>query len=614
MHLNLSKLNLLSVGTVLVLLFFSPFFLPFTFKDPFDTGPQIWLYLVTGTGAVFLGTVTIFLYRNTRFIDFNLIDFSILASLVWVMICSLSQRETYFSNDLINYCCLTGLYLMVRFNLPALDSANLRRLSLIVTVFASLFVLLAVGYGVLQMFRVLPSNNDDFIVTGMFKNPARYGNYLNTLAPLLLTASLFFPTECRYDKLIKNIAGISFVIAIGGIGLSYTRAAWIGACCGALLILYYRFPTWLLKKSTRIWLAISILVIAVSVGIILFRLKPVSAQGRLTVWEISKGIVRDNPGVGIGYGNFKSTYNNYQAKYFAEKDRGEAVIQRADTVRYAYNVLLQVLAEEGIVGLALFLLLVFALFPCCKTIEWDKNRFGKLLWLTGAAGVFATLTSGLFSYPLSILPVQIIFFIMISLVSGLKHHLPSENKGKPKIRLNLVFIRVFGALGVACGILLICLAWYRYGTYQRWAALFDSDSAKLETLYPALKYDNDYLANYGATLVREKKYAKALNVLVRGKHLFIFPSDYQNLAQAYEGLGQLDLAEYYYRFAINMVPNRLYSRYLLAEFYYSHCQVSKSRTLLNEILTAKIKIQSYIADDVLYKAKSLLLKCDKQPK
>jgi O-antigen ligase len=73
-------------------------------------------------------------------------------------------------------------------------------------------------------------------------------------------------------------------------------------------------------------------------------------EGRTTIWQVAERAVAANPVKGVGGGNFKTASRHYLLQPGAVA-RSDLII---DTPLVAHNTYLQILAELGIVGLALF--------------------------------------------------------------------------------------------------------------------------------------------------------------------------------------------------------------------------------------------------------------------
>lgn len=93
--------------------------------------------------------------------------------------------------------------------------------------------------------------------------------------------------------------------------------------------------------------------------------------GRSDIWRVGWRMVEANPIAGVGAGNFANTSVHYLIEPGAIV-RDEYIV---DTPKVAHNMYLEILAELGIIGMALFLtILGYALYCALKAIR----RFGEL--------------------------------------------------------------------------------------------------------------------------------------------------------------------------------------------------------------------------------------------
>jgi O-antigen ligase len=90
-------------------------------------------------------------------------------------------------------------------------------------------------------------------------------------------------------------------------------------------------------------------------------------EGRTTIWKIAERMVKDKPVTGIGAGNFETTSRQYLLRPGA-LGRSDLIIS---TPRVVHNTYLGIAAELGLVGLALFAILV--LFSVGSTIRAARH-------------------------------------------------------------------------------------------------------------------------------------------------------------------------------------------------------------------------------------------------
>jgi O-antigen ligase len=96
-----------------------------------------------------------------------------------------------------------------------------------------------------------------------------------------------------------------------------------------------------------------------------------SDEGRVTIWQVGWRMVEDEPLRGIGVGNFSGS----AIDYVLEPGLLTRTDQIIDTPKVAHNIYLHVLAELGVVGLALFLAI---LGFCLRCAHRAARRFRAL--------------------------------------------------------------------------------------------------------------------------------------------------------------------------------------------------------------------------------------------
>jgi O-antigen ligase len=120
-------------------------------------------------------------------------------------------------------------------------------------------------------------------------------------------------------------------------------------------------------------------------------------EGRTTIWQVGARMVEDQPLRGVGVGNFQAASSQYAVEPGLSA-RTELVI---DDPQVAHNVYLQVLAELGIVGLALFFgLLAFSLrcaLTAARRFEKSGDEVMEIFARALIPAVAAVLVSDLFA-------------------------------------------------------------------------------------------------------------------------------------------------------------------------------------------------------------------------
>lgn len=133
-----------------------------------------------------------------------------------------------------------------------------------------------------------------------------------------------------------------------------------------------------------------------------------SLQVRLEYWQAATGMFKENPVLGVGLNNFRSHYTQHKA-------------ERSEETKFAHNTFFQVLADQGLLGLFVYLWLLIALIreatqPSQNRPEELKGR-GPPRVLAVAGGVilgflFLMATSG--RYGLTFQTFMGLVFVLVS--------------------------------------------------------------------------------------------------------------------------------------------------------------------------------------------------------
>jgi O-antigen ligase len=97
-------------------------------------------------------------------------------------------------------------------------------------------------------------------------------------------------------------------------------------------------------------------------------------SGRTDIWKVGWRMVEDKPGHGVGAGNFNVSSIHYLLVEPGAVERSDFIV---DTPAVAHNVYLEILAELGIPGLAMFLLVVVASIAASVRAANAFDRLGE---------------------------------------------------------------------------------------------------------------------------------------------------------------------------------------------------------------------------------------------
>ncbi len=187
-------------------------------------------------------------------------------------------------------------------------------------------------------------------------------NFILLTAPVVL--SLLFSQSNRYFK-----AGVALISIFFFIGLLFTfsRAAWLSAILGSIFLLFFWYKrqhekkNLLFKKKKTIYLATSFIILSILVFLSMSNMplverarsipgelfssnRSTSGNLRLEAYRVGLSIFRSYPLVGSGVGTYGLLYGHFQnVPWLYTTD--------------AHNIFIQILAEQGSVGLLTFIIL-----------------------------------------------------------------------------------------------------------------------------------------------------------------------------------------------------------------------------------------------------------------
>jgi tetratricopeptide (TPR) repeat protein len=404
-----------------------------------------------------------------------------------------------------------------------------------------------------------------------------------------------FHTEMEWLKAhpIVKRSFILFSTVIGVILLIYTdgRAGWIGLAAALLYIASRYF--W--KLRTRLFCAFAIGLFAVAL-VVLFSYKPGSSNGRLLIYKVTLPMLREHWMWGVGHGQFKAKYLDYQAAFFAttDIDGNEALL--ADETFYAFNDYWQILIENGLISLIIFS--AFLLLLVTHVIQIQRRLRSNGAFDSATASLICISVASMFSYPLQILPVlaQLLLCIAIISVSGeavqREHKIPAFQLSA--VRTALACIYTF--LAIHYGYLLH----FRAESHKAFGLSRTGFKMEARKIYESLKasplIDGHFFYQYAKTLYYMNQLDSADVALKKSLKTYTSRDAYRLAARITEDKGQHLEAERYYKKTVYMVPNRMLSRFELFQFYVRRRDMTNAVFWGKSVLSMPVKVPSAITN------------------
>jgi O-antigen ligase len=240
--------------------------------------------------------------------------------------------------------------------------------------------------------------------TAAFPNANVLGVYLSAIAPLIIGLALFY-----YRGLKKVLMLLVAGLAAFGIVLTFSRGTALALYLSVLLICLVRknktlsalliillviFP-FIMPKSIKSWAK------EVNYNPVRFML-----NDRISVYKNTVNMIKHHPVVGVGTNTFSKNYLTYKLP--------EPEWARTTDSMYAHNHYLQMAGEIGLVGLAIFLWLLYRLFSeNFRIYRRLKDDYLKVVSISLIACFFAFLVNGLTETSLYYSRVSMIFWYLI---------------------------------------------------------------------------------------------------------------------------------------------------------------------------------------------------------
>ena len=446
--------------------------------------------------------------------------------------------------------------------------------------------------GISQMYVDENSRHNLYALTGNFLNPGPYSAYLMIgvvvgLAALkkmsdkaiILAMPRFIPikvAECLKAITWKHLIIAAVTIMAMVLPATMSRAAFLGIAVVALLIYRDKYR----RYRYIVWGTIALM------GIAFYFFKQGSADGRMIIWKAALSSWIDMPWLGWGIGGFFNAFAEGMSKLSAY----DMDFSSAGVPDFAFNILLKIVTEQGVVGGLLAISLTAVVL-----MNLSENS-STLFW-----GMVSLLVFAMFSYPFDLLPYKVIAVLIIAW---------SESIGDK---------RVFEIGRVKMFLLSCFLSFTSWQTgkiadesYQTdWDSYmpieFNSYSIKVGYKWLSLENDNSrFLFSFGKKLREDGRYNDSNAIFCQGTKCSADPMFYILLGNNYKDMKLYDLAEKSYYKAFTVMPNRLLPFYQLMLLYKDSGDMKKAKAMARQVIEMKPKIESRLTKEMKDKATEFL--------
>ena len=513
------------------------------------------------------------LYRGDAMVFVLFVYLLIHASLTHAM----QSREFYLS---LSYFALYAVFRVIR----AMLLANYVSFAVMFGgIYQSCLVLgQLLGYGI--------SNHLRFVVTGSFFNPGPCGIFLAGVFVLAVAMM-----KKGYRKVGINLMFVRYVTACVTFGVTLvalvptmSRAGWIGALVGVMLLYRREIVAW--GNTRRRWVIGGGIVGMIVVLMLFYLLKKDSANGRLFIWQNTVSAYWKTPLFGVGIDGFERAFAEAQHDYFEKEkvlEQDNRHVEMAGVVESAFNEPLALFLLLGAVGGVLAAMVLFF----------------KLQRLTAYSCVaVALLVASFFSYTFYIPSIAIVFLFAVA-------QLPDRRVRGGRY----VNVLMFGIMGIVVlffdfrefGRREAYRKWKNNAVYYTWED-YQSVVEEYGKLYPVLKNDFKFLFEYGHSLHKVGRYEESNIMLKRGIRHSADPMFWNIAGNNYLALKQYDQGMTAYLRAYYTCPNRVYPLYLLTKLEAERGDTTMMNYYGRILLGKRPKVPSLAVDEMKFEIRKML--------
>lgn len=221
-------------------------------------------------------------------------------------------------------------------------------------------------------------------VFSIFTSPNVFGSLLVLAIPIAISL-MFVEKSWRH----KAVCGIIALAMLGALVFTYSRGAWLGFCVAVFVYVLIKDRRLIALVAT---LGVAVLAFVPSISnrlLFMFSGEYLASSmqgGRLIRWLTAIDIIKEHPLIGVGIGKFGGAVAmNHDLSVVVQG-------QRVDTF-YMDNNYLKIGVESGILGLSIFLWLMYQVFvTSVKTIGITRDAYMKEV----AIGILAGLSGVMF--------------------------------------------------------------------------------------------------------------------------------------------------------------------------------------------------------------------------
>jgi hypothetical protein len=316
-------------------------------------------------------------------------------------------------------------------------------------------------------------------------------------------------------------------------------------------------------------------------------LKSGSLYGRFFLWGLSSNIFSKNYLFGIGFNQFQQFIGLEQISFFKVYSTGNFSKNFSENYIYAYNDSLQLICEFGIIGLILFMFILY------------RNKLVPKIFHSTLEVKFLLLSfflTSLTSYQIYDSNSLIFYILFLVFRSELRfdNYLVAAKQFIKCVETSLVFT-------------LSCFCFIHFWFTINWYASKDSTIEKNQLSEYFLQDYGFYNYNLGARFYKESDLNYSYSFLVRANDIYTNSDILIYLGNIAMDKEQYSLADSIYHEAYFLSPSKFIPRFKIARLSLKIKDTSRSIVYLNSIVQDSLTIKNGIMQKIFIDSKQILL-------
>lgn len=544
--------------------------------------------------------------KRESLIEITKLDVFVLLFYVYSLIRLIfTNHEPVLHPEIINHTFLLLLYWVVKRGINGYNSNDHQRYVGYFAIYGLVILLVNALYGLLENVGSLPPSHPHFKIGGSFGNPGPYSNFLVTMLPI---GAMVLMNRQLFSKRVWWLAIAAVTTFLIILPFTKARTAWVATLMVGLIyfIMFVvntpRCKQWIKHTSVKVSGIVVLVLMSIMIVYGLLSFKQDSASGRLFMWGLSLKMIQDKPLVGHGYDSFCYQLNQYQANFFEKNGDDLPVAQIADNATYAFNEFIQVGVELGLVGLLLFLMVLYYAFQSKMQVVYKQDKYRFTLFYCVKVIIAAIVVCSLFSYPLHNLPIVTMFYIGLAIISGNSEHVSSK-----RIVIHPGFKKVVAGVLAVGAVYVFSIIVSRYNGEKEWGTLIRDKKLyspqrlrdEYKSLEAVMNYNKYFAFNYGAEMIASGQFQEGTLVLQQALLRLNDSNIHIYLAHGYDEMGQLDKAISLFTNASNIVPSKIFPLYNLVKLYDKTGHKEKAVDIATKIINKGEKVETDIGNGIM---------------